>query len=375
MTEINYAVLREQATNSFVWSARSTHYSFLEMAGVDLHDYFLSPDAYAKAFCPANKKAFSEKYGSDVEILVHGPAILYGQLSAFGYDLVFPQGGEVNHKHLNLSIDECIDVLKRDYDYSKAGYYPQYHENLIKVREIMQDNSILPQYSTDGPLSLCYGMLGDAFFMKPYDEPEKFKEMLELITRQIISFRRWQYKNTTGIAKEKTGHGLYDDLAAMLSPALWDDFVLPYWNMFYEELCEHNRFIHSEDMKYGHLPNLHNIGITYYEPAISASLDPDKIREAVDMPFSWKLESFHYPNMSVQDVRDWVLKAVADGVSRVWTVVGSGMQSEEAVAKVRMFTETAKEVEEMFRQKISREEIGKMVSAEGNAKFWAKWPE
>ncbi len=64
-----------------------------------------------------------------------------------------------------------------------------------------------------------------------------------------------------------------------------------------------------------------------------------------------------------------------DGVSRVWTVVGVGLYNEESATKVKMFVATAKEVEEMFKQKISREEIGKMVSDEGKAKFWADWLE
>ena len=151
--------------------------------------------------------------------------------------------------------------------------------------------------------------------------------------------------------------------------------MLPYWDMFYRELCEDRRSIHCEGMTYEHLKHLQRIGITNYEPAISPKVDPDKIRAIVDMPFSWKLESFHYPALSVQDIRDWVLKAAADGVSRVWTVVGVGMLNEEASAKVKMFVTTAKEIEDMFKQKISREEIGNMVSPDGKAKFWSKWPE
>jgi len=47
----------------------------------------------------------------------------------------------------------------------------------------------------------------------------------------------------------------------------------------------------------------------------------------------------------------------------------------DTVAKVKAFKEAASNAKDMLDKGVSREEIGKLVSAEGRKKFWAQWPE
>ena len=373
--KIDYPALRQAANTEFSWSASAVSYAFIELSQIDIKEYYTDAKAFALAYSQKNRRKIQEMFGADVDVKPYAPAILYGHLSALGFELAFPEGGEVNYKKQNLSLDESIKLFDHKPDYHKEGYYPSYKQNLEKIRELLPEDldCLSMQYSTEGPTTLAYELMNQDVFFQPYDDPEKFKVLLKKIVASIVDFRRFQ-SGERGIATQKTESGLYDDIAAMFSPDLWDEFVLPYWDIYYNELCGKGRFIHSEDMTVHHLAHLEKLGITFYEPAISAKLNPVSIRKSVRMPFSWKLESFHYPDLSVQDVRDWVLQAAADGASRVWTVIGANMLNDACASKVKAFIRTAREVESWIQQGVPRDEIGKMVSPSGAQKFWAKWP-
>jgi hypothetical protein len=312
-------------------------------------------------------------FGIGVDVRPYAPAILYGHLSSLGFELIFPEGGEVNYKKQNYSIDESIKLFDRKPDYSKDGYYPTYRKNLEKINELLSGEQLLMNYSAEGPTTLAYQIMGQDVFFQPYDNPEKYKILLEKIVHSIIDFRRFQSAERGRVTK-KPEIGLYDDLAAMFPPELWDEFVLPYWDIFFNELCEKERFIHCEDLTVNHLVHLEKLGITYYEPAVSKKLNPVDIRNIVRMPFSWKLESFHYPDMSAQDIRDWVFKAAADGASKVWTIIDANMLNEDCAKKVKEFIKASKEVKSLIKNGVQRNEVGKLVSHSGLQKFWAKWP-
>jgi len=373
--KINYKTLRHAADAEFNWSVSAIHYAFIELSDIDIKEYYTDAKAFTFACSKKNREKIQELFGTDVDVKPYAPAILYGHLSALGFELVFPEGGEVFYKKRNMTLDESIRLFDRKPDYQREGYYPVYKKNLDRIQTLLPDDhdALSMQYSTEGPTTLAYEILNQDVFYQPYDDPEKFKVLQKRIVESIVDFRRFQSAERGRITK-KTGSGLYDDIAAMFSPDLWDEFVLPYWDIYFNELCEKERFLHCEDMTVNHLAHLEKLGITYYEPAISAKLNPIAIRNSVRMPFSWKLESFHYPDLSIQDVRDWVLKAAADGASRVWTVIGANMMNEACASKVKEFIRTVKEVESMIQRGVTRQEIGKMVSEAGRRKFWAKWP-
>ena len=118
-----------------------------------------------------------------------------------------------------------------------------------------------------------------------------------------------------------------------------------------------------------------DIGLVRFDPSISPKLNPKIINEKCRVPFGWRLGNFHYPNLSCQEVEDFVFQAVYDGASYVFTYVADAMCNEETVKKVHSFIKAAKATEQMLPKGATREQIGECVSEAGRKKFWDHWPE
>jgi hypothetical protein len=91
------------------------------------------------------------------------------------------------------------------------------------------------------------------------------------------------------------------------------------------------------------------------------------------VPFGWRLGSFHYRDLSCQDVEDFVFQAVADGASSVHTVIEGSMCNETTAAKVHAFAKAGREAKQSLGAGAPRKDIGARVSSEGRRKFWQHW--
>jgi hypothetical protein len=170
-------------------------------------------------------------------------------------------------------------------------------------------------------------------------------------------------------------HGrLCDDIAAMVPSNMWDEFVLPCWEIFYGGPVP-GRIVHCEGMRGEQLQHLEKLSIIDYDPGISPKLNPKTINTNTIVPFGWRLGGFHYGYMSCQDVEDLVYQAAADGASYVHTHIEAIMCNEDTAKKVHSFIKAAKEVQKLVRGGVSREEIGERVSEGGKKKFWESWLE
>ena len=132
--------------------------------------------------------------------------------------------------------------------------------------------------------------------------------------------------------------------------------------------------MHTEDHTYKTMKFLEDAKITYFDPSISHKLNPILIRDNCRIPFGWRMGSFHFRDLSVTDVKDWVYKAVEDGANKVFTHITKLMHDDATVLKVKAFHEAAVNAKTMFDAGATRDEIGKLVTADGRTKFWDKWP-
>jgi hypothetical protein len=155
-------------------------------------------------------------------------------------------------------------------------------------------------------------------------------------------------------------------------PAMWNEFVLPYWQMFFDGPTKEAK-IHCEDMTAEHLKYLDGAGIVDYDSGISPKLNPKIINENTPMPFGWRLGSFNYEPLTSQDVSDFVFQAVADGASYVFTCMERIMCEPETIEKIRIFYACAEKAKRMLESGKTREDIGALVSAGGREKFWNNW--
>jgi hypothetical protein len=128
-----------------------------------------------------------------------------------------------------------------------------------------------------------------------------------------------------------------------------------------------------EDLRTEQLFCLEEIGLASFDPSISPKLNPRLLAQHTRVPFTWRLGCFHYREMSVQEVEDFVFQSAADGASGVITYVAEAICNEESVPKVHAFIRAAKEAKRLVAEGCPREEIGQRVSPEGRAKLWDQW--
>lgn len=370
----DYSVLRKET--KFSWYVSSTYLALLDATGIKIKDMFLDSDAGIELYrkgCPLIR----EMFGPDVRLPAPAtPPVSYGHINALGAELFFPEGGEVNHGTLGDSLEECIRILKLPVDFANAGMLPFYLEYRRKMEAAFPDEKVSLGYHSEGPLTTAYTLRRDAFFFDPYDEPARTKEFLKLITESIINFNYFLREKIYGCPKiNPDGGGLADDICAMLSPDLWPEFVLPYLEQYFQGLTTGKRSAHIEDLRTEQLHFLEKLDLVNYDPSVSPKIDPQIIRENTRVPFQWRLCNFHYPSLTVQDVADFVYKAVEDGASGVFTYVCNGMCNSETVPKVHAFISACRNVERILNsEKASRTDIGTLVSKSGREKFWANWP-
>jgi hypothetical protein len=169
------------------------------------------------------------------------------------------------------------------------------------------------------------------------------------------------------------GAGLCDDLASFVPARLFPDFVLPYWEQYYAGMTIGARHAHVEDLRAAQLPFLEEIGLTRYDPSISPKLTPAIIAEHCRVPFLWRLGSFHYREMSCEDVEDFVFRSAADGASGVITYVAEIMCHDEGVQKVHAFIRAAKEARGLLDEGCPRAELARRVSPAGRETLWEGW--
>ncbi len=362
------------ARNTFSCSASGCYLAYLTMAGIPLHEFFQDPAACIEAYRTGRPRV-RELFGPDVHIGPPAtPPISYGHPNGLGAPLHFPEGGEVAVEHLcRDSLEKAIALLRKPVDYARAGLYPFYAEFRARLQEAFPGEPVGLGWGLEGPITTAYLLRGDAWFTDPYDEPRQTREFLRLLTGSILDFHAFRCRVDGRLLIDPDGAGLCDDVAAMMPPGLWEEFVLPYWELYFSGMTTGRRSAHVEDLRPPHLPFLEAIGLWSYDPSISPKLNPRLIREHCRVPFTWRLGSFHYRDLTCQDVEDFVFQAAADGASSVHTVIEGSMCTRETAAKVRAFIRAGKEAARLVKAGGPRADLAACVSPEGRRKFWDRW--
>ncbi len=373
MYKPDYNTLRKEA--KFYWRVDSTYLALLEITGIKIKEMFLDPSAGIELY-RKGRPMLRAMFGPDVNLPPPvTPPVSYGHVNTLGVELFFPDGGEVNSGTMAGSLEECAGILKKPVDFARAGMLPFYLEYRKKMQEAFPCEKVGFGYKAEGPVTTAYLLRHDDFFYDPIDNPELTRDFLGLITESVIKFNYFFRREIEGVPEiNPEGCGLADDVASMLGPDLWPEFVLPFLERYFNALTTGRRSAHIEDLRPSQLHFLEKLNLTAYDPSVSAKLNPKMISAMTRVPFSWRLCNFHYPDLTVAETADFVYQAAADGASGVFTYVCHGMCNKATVEKVHAFIAAGKKVEAMFFQGATPEEIGKLVSDSGRRKFWDNWP-
>lgn len=368
----DYDTLRNNT--AFTWSIGSSYDTLITLADIPIREYNLNPEAGIEAY-RKGRPMIREYFGQDVTApFLCTPHVSYGHINCLGAKLNFPVGGEVCPEVLYGSLEEGVSALKNPVDFETAGMTQFYADYSRKLSEAFDGEQCYFAFGYEGPITTAYTLRGHGVFLDPSDNPSLFKEFLQLLTESIVQFARFHCRINGYPEYSEEGAGLCDDVASMFSPDAWPEFVLPYWEQYYTGRTSGSRFAHVEDLRKEQLHFLEKICLLEYDPSISPKLNPKIIRDNCRVPFSWRLGSFYYPQLSCSDIRDFVFQAVCDGACKVFTDAESSLCNEAGVQKLQAFADAAREVEKMLAEGADRAEIGNCVSKEGKAKFWDKWP-
>lgn len=334
--------------NSFSWSVSGCYLSYTYLAGLKLDEIYKDYSACAKAFKIGRKKV-KEIFGEDVIV---GPPtcapISYGHIICLGVPVTFPEDSEPGVRPIYKSLDEGIKALSEKIDFSKNYLFKHYYGMWEYLKKEFPGEKIpFSGFGKEGPITTAVLLRGADFYMDILDFPEKAKEFLSLVTESIIKFAYF-INEINGVEKvNPDGAGLADDFSSLISPSLWDEFVVPYWEKYYKGLTTGKRTIHVENLKPEHLPFLEKVNISYYDPSISPALSPVIIKKIINIPFAWRLPSFTLIQMSKDEVKEWVYKMVDEGAEKLFFILERESCKEENIEKVNAFIEACKEIEKV----------------------------
>lgn len=367
---------RLRADFPFDWYVGAGYYALLDMIPeIRLHDINRSPEAMIELY-RRGMPMFEERFDDRVRRPAYTtPAISYAHINGLGVDLVFPEGGEVNYEHTGWSLDYLIELLEDPVEWAAEGMMPFYIDYRERMREAFPDTPIAVALGYEGPMTTAYELRDTNVFTDVYDDPETFKQFMELVTESIIDFARFRRGLEDQPQMDPSGTGMCDDVASMFAPEMWDELVLPYQHQYFDGLTSGPRSAHIEDLRPDHLPLLEKLGLVKFDPSISPKITPLDLRDRCRVPFGWRLGNFHYHTMNETDVRDWVIKAVADGASYVFTHVTIGLTDEAGVKKIEAFLEAAETVDLMLASGAGREDLLAEVTDAGKQRFWDTWPD
>jgi len=328
----------------FGWIVSCGMPAYGTLAGIRYDLLFHDADAIIEAY-RKGKPAAMELFGPDVSYGGPGLAgISYGHINCLGAELIFPEDSEVAHRPIYRSLEEGIQALRRDIDFSTAGLMPFY----LRLRERLkaafpQEKIFLSAFSAEGPLTTGWALRGHDFFTDLIENPDAAKEYLGCVTESIIAYRRFVQRVDGLSPSESAAVGLCDDVSAMVSPRLWPELVMPYLERYYAGQSARRRTAHIEDLRVEHLHFLDELQLAEFDPSVSPRLTPALIRDNCSVPFNWRLNCMQLRDMPEEAIRDWVFSAAADGASRVTLAISRTMCTPAAAARVRAFISAAKE--------------------------------
>ena len=310
-----------------------------EYAGTRLGEYYSRADVMLATQVAARER-FLALYGVDLgEPHVDVPA--YVGVASLGADLVLPEDHAPMLANQGRVLADESSVLAlapaSPEDSAWLGRYVALRQHLAEAlgREVSMGAG------QEGPVTSAVLLRGAVFFEDVMLRPQLAHHLLEVVTDTYLAFVR-HVRALCG--QEQVGPtGIADDMAGNLSPALWPEFVLPYWQRIYDTLSDGRRSLHSELLRPAHLPLLASLGLSHFDPGNDQYLTAsDVVRGAPGLRFSWNLFSVRDMLQGTpESIRAAYVAAVNAGAPEVMTELCRGTPRENVYA----FLEVARQHE------------------------------
>lgn len=319
------------------------------LAGVRFDRLFVDFDAIVRAYEEGRPRA-EALYGPRVNY--GGPewaGISYGHVNCLGSELIFPEDSEVGHTPIYRSLNEAIRALQEPVNWASAGMMPFYLDLWRKLRQRYSPMPLpFPGFGVEGPITTAWELRGHDFFMDVHDDPAGTRRFLELVTDSIVSYIQFIRQVNGQPPCSAEGRGMADDIASLLHPAMWPQFVLPFYERYYTALTTGQRWAHIENLMPDHLPHLDAIGLDRFDPSVSPKLRATDLRDRCRVPFLWRVNEMDLRDRDDDDLRRYVVEGVADGASGTFCNIPRRAVRSEQVSKVHLFLDTATQIEALL---------------------------
>ncbi len=229
--------------------------SYADARGISVEEYLTDPVLHAEAQI-AGQKWMLENIDTDVNGLSVGP-----QLGAYPSVFAAPMyRNEGNRYWIEPWIKDASDLKKLEsIDIEKTGIQNQIEEWQAVYREIAEDYPVqflggevfypladqgpMLVGACEDPLTVATDLMGgEMFFMTCISEPQFIKDLLEILTEKMLAVI---IKNQKAV-DYNGDFFVSSDYAPMISPPLYEEFVVPTLKKFKSALRGPMRLHHCE---------------------------------------------------------------------------------------------------------------------------------
>jgi len=231
--------------------------------------------------------AIAERLGVPAPV-PHLAGLTYVHASTLGCEVtISPDCPEPTVKPC-LRRPEDIDDLAEPADYLAAGIVPQRLKLAEELRRRRPEASGHIGHNLEGPITTAALMMGQEFFLLPYDDPARAHRLIEFATRSALNYGRALAEHQ-GRPRRPGPAGFPDDFGGMFGPEAFGEFVVPYWEMLYQGLEATWRALHSELLREAHLPFLAELKIDEFDPSVDQYLSPETLQRSCPVPFTLRM--------------------------------------------------------------------------------------
>lgn len=342
----------------FSWYVTCGVPAYSTLAGVRYDRAFRELDAMIETFQVGEPRA-RELFGPDVRYDNPGwPGISYSHVNCLGAPLTFPEDSEVAMEPIHHSLREGIAALEHEVDWASAGLMPRYLELWEGLKRAFPDRDLpFRGCGLEGPITTAWELRGHDFFTDAYDDPDRYHEYLKRVTHSIADYARFVRRLNGEPDRLTSDLGMCDDISAMISPAHWAEWVLPYQDMYFALQTDGPRHAHIENFVPDHLPFLDDLRLSGFDPSVSPRIRATDLRDRCHVPFWWRLNSMQLRDFDDAQIRHYLRQGVADGASGVFFNIARCTLTPEGVHKVHVFMETAREIESRLAAGCAREQL------------------
>jgi hypothetical protein len=277
-----------------------------EATGISMSDLFLSPERIVWAYRRLREvlsPALQEAIRADIAV-PHLAGFSYHHVAALGAVVDFPPDGEPKPRTL-LETPDDVRKLREPDDWLESGLIPRWREMTAEIARLWGEGASdrLGVMGAEGPVTSAVLLAGPQFFTWAYDCPEVAHDLMDFVTRSGVRFAQATFA-AAGADWPPQTWGVADDFGGMFSPRMFEEFVIPYWNLEYELVGAETRVIHTELIKPAHLPLLAQVGLQNFDPGADLDLTPEDLKAGCPVPFNLRICAWHMRDLNAAQLCD-----------------------------------------------------------------------